>query len=106
MITMVGGDAQIRNELRAGIVLVRLPIMDLHAAAVAQGLQQARRACVLGPALVDDAVAQEVLGVVGVGPGRDGGVRVVGVIVDVANLGVALGVRGGDGGCGGEGGAG
>lgn len=80
--------------------------MDLHAAAVAQALQQARGAGVLGPAFVDDTMAEELLGVVGVGPGRDGGVRVVGVVVDVADLGVALGVRGGDGGGGGEGGAG
>jgi len=106
MIAPLGGQAEIRDKLRAGIVLVRLPIVDFHAAAVAQGLQQARGAGVLGPALVDDAVAQEVLGVVGVGPGCDGGVRVVGVVVDVADLDVAFGVRGGDGGRGGEGGAG
>lgn len=106
MIAVVGGQAEIRNELRAGLVLVGLPVVDLDAAAVAQGLQQARGAGVLGPALVDDAVAQEVLGVVGVGPGCDGRVGVVGVVVDVADLGVAFGVRGGDGGRGGEGGAG
>ena len=82
-----------------------MEIAARDAAAVLDAVGQALGVWGFGPALVDDAVAEGVLAAFG--PGADGGGGVVGVVVDVADFGVALRVRGREGGGqGGGGGAG
>ena len=91
--------------LRSGAVEVGLEVAGVDAAAVVDAVEEGGGLLVVGPALVQDAVAADFI-VFAVLPRVDGGVGVVGVVVDVADLGVALGVRLRDVGCGGEGGAG
>lgn len=92
--------------LRSGAVEVGLEVTGVDAAAVVDAVEQCGGFLVVGPALVHDAVAEEFIVFPVVLPGGDGGVGVVRVIVDVADLAVAFGVWLRDGGCGCEGGAG
>ena len=91
--------------LRSGAVEVGLEVTGVDAAAVVDAVEEGGGFLVVGPALVHDAVAAE-FAVFTVLPGVDGRVSVVGVVVDVADFGVALGIWLRDGGRGREGGAG
>ena len=88
--TEVGREVEIGDVLRA--VHVRLVIAAGDAAAVFDAVGQALGIGRFGPAFVDDAVAEGVLAAFG--PGADGGGGVVGVVVDVADFGVAFRIWG------------
>ena len=96
---------EVSDMLRSGAVEVGLEVTGVDAAAVVDAVEEGGGFLVVGPALVQNAVAAE-FAIFGVLPGVDGGVSVVRVVVDVADFGVALGVWLRDGGCGREGGAG
>lgn len=90
----VSREAEVRDRL--GAVQVHLPIVGPVLAAVVQRVEEDDGTGLGGPAFEDDAVAQQAY--VAVLPGVGDRFHVVGVVVDVADFGIAFGVRGGEGG--------
>lgn len=88
-------EIEIRDSLRAGASIV-LEILGIHAAAVFYRIEQARRAVVFGPALVNNTVTHHAFSALG--PGCHRRFSVVRIVPNVTNLSIARGVEGRKGG--------